>query len=717
MGQVLPAWAQDTAKVPVPVVQVIVVGSENDAQARREFVAGKMIIGRKRIVESGVRTVEEILRREPAITVSGNGKIGLLNMPGYTQVLVDGQQPTAAQAPDRLDLAHVEKIEIIKSSVAEYGPFGIAGTINVVTRKTVRKTSTQLSTGAGSTGGMASVNASLSHNQSTVGSPLRFSAQLSLDQSTTPTESRVRQTLTLTGQHEQDQWHANLRGKARYRTLMATTNATWQRGPDETISLSPEAFKASGPTSQLESRRWADGTSSHADQVSDSALEMFSLPFKWVFKPDKSSQFELFLRSHLARMETAIERADTGSAQQRMVRNSTQRSEGHTNSLELVYKVKLDGGHGLKAGASVRRSKQEIDYAYRLNDLADTALAALGTGRHALNNHLRLYAQDEWRLSESWAVNAGVSAQDTKFDVTESIYRDRASFRLWSPSVHVSKKIGADDKRQFRFSLARSFKAPDADAFTVRPEINPLAPCTASGVCGPNTIATADTSGNPALKAERSLGLNLSYEHGIGDDSQITVEVFARHIAGKIGADITLDNVSWSTSPRYVSRLTNLGDASSSGVNLEWELAVREVVKSAPKIRLRGSVGMARSRVSNLPGPDNRLDRQTPWTAKLGVNYALKNYPLKFDADANWSPSVWVRTSTAQRISVARAFTLDANANWTFNQDQHLVMSVKSTSPHSAQHFNDYIAAGQQIHQYTDTRRYTAFSVRFETKL
>ncbi|UUZ57282.1 hypothetical protein LP419_25525 [Massilia sp. H-1] len=67
-----------------------------------------------------------MLRREPAVTVSGDGSIGLLNLPGYTQILVDGQAPGPNQAPAVLDLARVERVEIVKTTVAEFGPFGIA---------------------------------------------------------------------------------------------------------------------------------------------------------------------------------------------------------------------------------------------------------------------------------------------------------------------------------------------------------------------------------------------------------------------------------------------------------------------------------------------------------------------------------------------------------------------------------------------------------------
>lgn len=66
------AWSQDTSKTPAaPQVQqqVVVNGSQTDIEASRDFVAGKLIIGRKQIADSGLQNVSEILKREPAVSV------------------------------------------------------------------------------------------------------------------------------------------------------------------------------------------------------------------------------------------------------------------------------------------------------------------------------------------------------------------------------------------------------------------------------------------------------------------------------------------------------------------------------------------------------------------------------------------------------------------------------------------------------------------------
>src|SRR5450830_102604 len=101
-------YAQDASQ---DKTQTVVVNSrQTDVEASRDFVAGKIIISKKTLEESGVPNVADVLRREPAITVGKDGRIGLLGLPGYTQVLVDGQQGTGID-PYTMDLLQVEKIE------------------------------------------------------------------------------------------------------------------------------------------------------------------------------------------------------------------------------------------------------------------------------------------------------------------------------------------------------------------------------------------------------------------------------------------------------------------------------------------------------------------------------------------------------------------------------------------------------------------------------
>jgi outer membrane receptor protein involved in Fe transport len=261
----------------------------------------------------------------------------------------------------------------------------------------------------------------------------------------------------------------------------------------------------------------------------------------------------------------------------------------------------LPDQHDFKAGGHIGYGRNSNEFNNQINGAPDPSLDILGQRRNIRQNQRRLFMQDDWHLSNELALNAGLSFEDRTIDINEGEFHSEVHYHLFSPSVHIAKKIDGDEARQFRISIARTFKAPTPDQLSLRPTINPLAMCVAKEFCGMNGIETPDTAGNPGLQAERALGFNLSYEHGISADSQFSVELYSRAIERLIGTDVALETVSWSTMPRYVARPANLGSATVQGVDLEMQLSMRDIWQQAPKLEVRGSLGFARSQIDRLP--------------------------------------------------------------------------------------------------------------------
>lgn len=696
--------------------QVVVTGKQTDTEARRDFVAGKIIIGRKKIEESGAENVAELLKREPSVSISANGQVGLLGMPGYTQVLVDGGAPPPGKGLSQLNLVHVEKIEIVKSAIAEYGPFGIAGTINIITRKTARKSSTQLGLTGSHTGGEPSARATLSHHQSQEGSPLRFSANLSASQGRSAIERRLSLASSASPHAYPGAWGGSATSLSRNATVEASGELNWEIGNGHTLVLSPNGGQFSTEDDVIEARHYVAGTDAAARIATDSVLKMENFPLSWSVKLGPNNHFEMRARFSRIGMDVSEVRAEDNDSVLSLLER-TQGAMSHVTNLETVFKAKLKGGHDIKLGASELRTREAIRFDNLIDGKVDTGLAFLGGQTRARSKQSRIYAQDDWRMSESFAVNAGLSAQQTSIDLDEGAYDSTTRFRLWSPSLHLLKDTGDDDNtRQWRLSVARTYRAPHRNDLALRPRVNPLAPCTLDG-CAANTIDTLDTAGNAALRPESSLGLNLSYEHGIGADSTLTIEVYSRRIGGKIGTEISLEDVPWSTFARYVSRPANLGNARVAGVNLEMGLALRDASKSAPKVHLRGNINFSSSRVSNLEGPDNRIDKQTPWSAKLGGSYNLQSWPLKFDLDGSWSPGVWIRSNPLQRIRIARRFDLEGSLAWSIVPGSRLRLSVSDIAARTAQSIHEFGSAQGLLELRTDTRTHRTVTLRFDTKI
>lgn len=701
-------------EVAPPAVQI--VGSQSDTDARRAFVAGKILISRKRIEESGAKSVGEFLRREPAVTVSPDGRIGLLGMPGYTQILIDGQRSVGTSIPD-LNTMHVESIEIVKTGMAEYGPLGIAGTINIVTRKVTRKTSTSLDMGLANSDSQSSADFALNHNRSKVGSPLRMNVTVSAGLQVDTDETFTMQSIFPTGQPETIAWNGKTTDTHRRPHVEASSNLTWQRSDVETFSFSPAASISGRRSTEAHERVFASNEVFSSAERGSSPLQSLSVPVRWTLKPSNRKQIDLSLRTSFARSQNSLHRRDIAAGYPNAGREEARRTRATSSSVELAYRNRLLSGHDLKLGSTLRHFKFANEYEYRLGDAHNLSLEALGNRGISLERHVRAFVQDEWRMGERLAFNAGLSLVDEVIRTEENLYKGRSKFRLWSPSLHVSQRIGNEDTQQVRFSLTRNFKLPATSQLTTHPTIHPFSGCESNSFCGANTVDTFDRVGNAKLRPERSLGMNLAYEHSLSNDGQLTIEIFGRLINDKIGNEIVKQNVPWADVPRYVLRPTNFSVARSAGINIELEVGLRSLYASAPKVALRGNAGYVRSTVEAIPGPENRLDNQTPWNAKLGATYEMLGLPLKFDIDATWAPAVWIRNSTVHRAWAARQFGLDASASWNLGRDRRLIFGVKLEGVDDLRNIDEYFQRNAKTRLHSRSVSHPSLRIQFQTRL
>ena len=108
------------------------------------------VLDRRAIEATGARTVAELLRHVPGLDVTSGGSRGSLTTaqirggdPNYTRVLLDGVplNDGTYQVGDVFDLAGlpllaVERLEVVRGPLSSfYGSTGLAGAINIITRR------------------------------------------------------------------------------------------------------------------------------------------------------------------------------------------------------------------------------------------------------------------------------------------------------------------------------------------------------------------------------------------------------------------------------------------------------------------------------------------------------------------------------------------------------------------------------------------------------
>lgn len=135
------ASAQDQG-VKASVQQVEVKGGAYDP--RRDDTAARIVVGREDIARYGDGSLAEVLKRIPGITVTSTGgrstEIRMRGLGGgYTQILLDGERAPAGFSIDKLAPELIERIEVLRVATAEFSTESVAGTINIVLRKTPRK--------------------------------------------------------------------------------------------------------------------------------------------------------------------------------------------------------------------------------------------------------------------------------------------------------------------------------------------------------------------------------------------------------------------------------------------------------------------------------------------------------------------------------------------------------------------------------------------------
>lgn len=135
----------------VPEVTVIAKASAYDP--RRDDTAAKIVVSNEELAKYGDASVADALKRVPGVTVITTSRGADIRMrglgDGYTQILVNGERAPIGFSVDSLNPAQVERIEVIRSATAEFSTAAVAGTINIVLKKTVRTAQRQIQAGYG----------------------------------------------------------------------------------------------------------------------------------------------------------------------------------------------------------------------------------------------------------------------------------------------------------------------------------------------------------------------------------------------------------------------------------------------------------------------------------------------------------------------------------------------------------------------------------------
>jgi len=706
------------ADAPAKVDSISVEQKRTTTSDRRDSTASRIIIGRDEIEQYGDTNLSDVLRRLPGVTQGGRpgrgGPIAFRGLGGgFTQILINGERIPPGFSIEDIAPEQVERIEILRAPTAETGTRAIAGTINIVLREALRKRANDFKLGATHENGRTGYNGSYTRND-TFSEKGSYNITVSPTYRNTRTESETRNVFTElpSGEVTRDQ-RIESQNTGDNKSVFATLRLQWRLGPGEQFSFQP-FLVSSRNESVTESRLTQpiglapyDTARGQSESSFDSTRFMTMLQKRF----DPLTTYEL--RGGAGRFTVDVDGrteqfdgAGNRTLLQTTVNDITDRSWNVAGKVARRWGETHNFSTGLER-EEARRVERPVTIVNGVPQLAGFgAQADVSTERSAL------WMQDEWDPNPNWSTSLGVRWEEILTKSQDENAPVRNTSRVLNPLAHMVWRFDAPKRDQLRLSLTQSYRAPPTQNLVARPRLNAQDP-----VPGPNEPTSADFAGNPSLKPEIANGLEFAFERYLKQNGVVSVNVFTRRLRDVIRNVTELETVSWSPAQRWVTRPQNFGRAQTAGVELDTKFVLTELVAGAPAVNVRANVSFFRSKVDEVPGPDNRLASQPDMTANVGADYRFRASPVAVGASVNWTPGYDTRLTFEQRESAGRKAVWDTYVLYHIDSATRLRFTLASVVPRDSHTASSYELPTEFQQSRTVGRGYLVTGLRFEMRL
>lgn len=703
------ALAQSDAAMPAAtdLGQVEIRSNRNnDSEVRRESTASKIVIGREEIDKQGDATLGDVLKRLSGVTVQGApGRGGAIRMRGlgggYTQILLDGERMPPGFSVDSLTPEQVERIEILRAPTAETGARAIAGTINIVLREGQKANPDDLKLTRSQEHGEGSTMVNWVHNLKT--EPVNGTFTLSAMDNQRADESVT----AIDSDYRDDQVRLS-DSSGRRQGVHANARLQWKGEQGKNLTLTPfliySEYAAQG---RIDARRLTSAS------ITDTALTdnhsryaAARLNGQWSQRLSADDRLEVRFGLGQAKYNQQIMQTAVNSTGLLSNALDEQRFTDRSTSLNGKWTRVLDNGHQWVSGVEHEGVRRVEEASAGAGD--DSGNLKARTSRWAA------YTQDEFKINPNWSAHAGVRYERilTEGQVSEEFKRNKSE--VWTPLIHALWKPDPAKRDQVRMSLTRSYKTPTL--------YNLVAPLRYSRDYDPdsrpdNVPTQPDRVGNPDLKPELATGIDLGFERYLEGGGVLSANLFRRNIQDLIRYQTRLQTVSWSSQPRWVSSPQNVGDAVTQGIELEAKFRLNQAWTQAWPVDIRSNISFFRSKVKDVPGPDNRLDQQPSMTANLGADYRLRGMPLTLGGNVNWNPDYETRRSQEQLSYQGIKRVVDVYGLWRFSAATALRLTVSNLLPRDYETATTFNTGTQSETARTTDRNWRNIQLRLEMKI
>ena len=658
--------------------KVTIKGTAARYDARRDDTASKTVVGSEEIQKYGDTSINDVLKRVPGITVGGaagrgGGEIRMRGLgAGYTQILINGEKAPAGFSIDNLAPDVIERIEVLRAASAEFSTQSIAGTINIVLKKTVKLDQhvVKVSGAKGSKFSSPSASLQLSDRDGAMAYSVGVNAWRYQYNRTTPSEEVGTDAAGVATVGRASTWAD--RGRSDGVNLAPRVTWTFEDGDTLTWQTFVNYNTFTSNSQGLTTVELAADDGPDYDRIDGSFGSHNGFgrtDLNWVTKLAEGAKLDIKFGVNTSR--NASDGYNLGSKGGRpfnldrtVVAKTTE--QGFSSQGKYSRPLVLGEGdgapeHALALGWDVGLLDRDDSRRQRELPLPDSNPTNLDEDFSARISRVALYGQDEWSITPNWSMYAGVrwEGYETTIDGAGFASVSQRSSVL-SPLFQTLIKL-PNKKDQVRLALTRTYKAPPTQNMVPR-----------NFISANNSRLDPDRRGNPYLKPEVALGLDASIEHYWGDGAMLSASASLRQIE-----DYT-HNVLMQDGERWVAMQVNDGRAETRGIELEAKLPMKALIDDAPALDLRASVSRNWSKVDSVPGPDNRLDQQVPLSATLGIDYKSPDGALSTGTSFSFRNGGLTRMTDSQSGYNSVRRDLDVYALWKIDTQNNVRVAVSN---------------------------------------
>ncbi len=667
-------------QTPPPAPQRIQIEgkAQDDSELRRDALAGLVVVDREELDRYGDFSVLDVLQRQAGISVDG-GEPRLRGLGGgYTLILINGEPAPPGFSLEQLSPAEIERIEIIKGPSAEHG--GVAGTINVILRGAPKLRQREWRANASYRGLRPVGSTSLSWGDR-VGA-LGFQVPIAAYQWAGRGAFRSER-LSRSAEGELREQHVQGRDEWRGGGLNLGPRLDWKVSDFDTLQWQTFLQRNESDNRNVSATAALQGTPPSLLAVRSENRGVWQLArtqLQWVSKQPDGRRYELKASAERSRGDSAGLFFGTAGSAAPLLRESVSHSTSDRIALGARWRQPLADGHALASGIDAeQRSRHE------LRSIVDNGVEWLtGSIGRPFDAQMRrgvAFVQDDWTISQRASASIGLRLEAIATEAgtsTGDVERQRSV--MLSPAVQGRWALDDKSRDVLRASLARSSRLPDLSSLIGRYSFNGSYERNTS-----NTPIAADSGGNPHLLPERAWAFELSWEQYFSGGGVASLGLFHRRIERLIRRRLALEAVPESSVARWVSRPANIGQARSTGVELELKGTGEQLLPMlfVPRSgwQLRAATSLYGSQVEQIDDPDARLEGQPPWVVTLGVDKLPAQDALGCGTSLSYTPSYTTQQTDRQRLWRDRVRRLDVYALWRFSREVQLRVSVSNADP------------------------------------